>query len=157
MNIPAIRASEKAAILKTAKTRRYITPILCFFLFLILLLGANRKKNDSQGTSGNCCEQPSHKAKPSRSFNPPGVRGNPSMELPVNRIIDVDGVKLDDSGTCCDDSEGNLSFEGYISELRSCQGRMRTGVYRTSDLPSLIAVKSEKNKATENQYKATFV
>lgn len=80
------------------------------------------------------------------------------MELPVNRIIDVDGVKLEDSGTpSCDDSEGNLSFEGYISELRSCQGRMRTGVYRTSDLPSLIAVKSEKNKATENQYKATFV
>ncbi|XP_058694300.1 regulator of G-protein signaling 12 isoform X1 [Poecile atricapillus] len=120
--------------------------------------GANRKKNDSQGTSGNSCEQTSHKAKPSRSFNPPGVRGNPRTELPVNRIIDVDGVKLEDSGTrSCDDSEGNLSFEGYISELRSCQGRMRTGVYRTSDLPSLIAVKSEKNKATENQYKATFV
>lgn len=148
-------------MLKTAKTRRYI--ILLFYvlfvcLFLILLLGANRKKNDSQGTSGNCYEQTSLKAKPSRSFNPPGVRGNPRMELPVNRIIDVDGVKLEESGTrSCDDSEGNLSFEGYISELRSCQGRMRTGVYRTSDLPSLIAVKSEKNKATENQYKATFV
>jgi len=80
------------------------------------------------------------------------------MELPVNRIIDVDGVKLEGTGTrSCDDSEGNLSFEGYISELRSCQGRMRTGVYRTSDLPSLITVKSEKNKGTENQYKATFV
>lgn len=158
MNIPAtIRASEKAAILKTAKTRGYITLLFCVFLFLILLLGANRKKNYSQGTSGNSCEQTSHKAKPSRSFNAPGVRGNPGAELPVNRIIDVDGVKLDNSGTCCDDPEGNLSFEGYISELRSCQGRMRTGVYRTSDLPSLMAVKSEKNKATENQYKATFV
>ncbi|XP_041909704.1 regulator of G-protein signaling 12 isoform X5 [Corvus kubaryi] len=120
--------------------------------------GANRKKKDSQGTSGNSCEQTSHKAKPSRNFNPPGARGNPGTELPVNRIIDVDEVKLEDSGIrSCDDSEGNLSFEGYISELRSCQGRMRTGVYRTSDLPSLIAVKSEKNKATENQYKATFV
>ncbi|KAJ7419035.1 Regulator of G-protein signaling 12 [Willisornis vidua] len=120
--------------------------------------GANhRKKNDSQGTSGYSCEQNSHKAKPSRSFNPPDARRKPGTELPVNRIIDVDGVKLEDSGThSCDDSEGNLSFEGYISELRSCQGRMRTGVYRTSDLPSLIAVKSE-NKATENQYKATFV
>ncbi|XP_027498453.1 regulator of G-protein signaling 12 isoform X3 [Corapipo altera] len=119
--------------------------------------GANhRKKKDSQGTSGNSCEQTSHKAKTSRSFNAPGARGNPGTELPVNRIIDVDGVKLEDSGTrSCDDSEGNLSFEGYVSELRSCQGRMRTGVYRTSDLPSLIAVKSEKNKATE--YKATFV
>ncbi|XP_050193925.1 regulator of G-protein signaling 12 isoform X5 [Myiozetetes cayanensis] len=119
--------------------------------------GANhRKKKDSQGTSGNSCEQTCHKAKTSRSFSPPGARGNPGTELPVNRIIDVDGVKLEESGTrSCDDSEGNLSFEGYVSELRSCQGRMRTGVYRTSDLPSLIAVKSEKNKATE--YKATFV
>ncbi|XP_009469424.1 PREDICTED: regulator of G-protein signaling 12 [Nipponia nippon] len=120
--------------------------------------GANhRKKKDSQGASGNSCEQTSHKAKTSRSFNP-GARENPGTELPVNRIIDVDGVKLEDTGTrSCDDSEGNLSFEGYISELRSCQGRMRTGVYRTSDLPSLITVKSEKNKGTENQYKATFV
>ncbi|XP_075276531.1 regulator of G-protein signaling 12 isoform X1 [Opisthocomus hoazin] len=121
--------------------------------------GANhRKKKDSPATSGNSCEQTSHKAKTCRSFNPPGARENPGMELPVNRIIDVDGVKLEGTGTrSCDDSEGNLSFEGYISELRSCQGRMRTGVYRTSDLPSLITVKSEKNKGTENQYKATFV
>ncbi|GAB0188069.1 regulator of G-protein signaling 12 [Grus japonensis] len=118
--------------------------------------GANhRKKKDSQG---NSCEHTSHKVKTSRSFNLSGARENPSTELPVNRIIDVDGVKLDDTGTrSCGDSEGNLSFEGYISELRSCQGRMRTGVYRTSDLPSLITVKSEKNKGTENQYKATFV
>lgn len=128
-------------------------------MFLILLSGANhKKKTDSQGTSGNSCEQTSLKAKTSRSVNPPGVRDNPGKELPVNRIIDVDGVKLEDTGTrSCDESEGNLSFEGYVSELRSCQGRMRTGVYRTSDLPSLIAVKSEKNKGTENQYKATFV
>ncbi|XP_030347507.1 regulator of G-protein signaling 12 isoform X2 [Strigops habroptila] len=121
--------------------------------------GANhRKKKDSQGTSGNSCEQTSHKTKISRSFSPPAARDNPGTELPVNRIIDVDGVKLEDTGKrSCDDSEGNLSFEGYISELRSCQGRMRTGVYRTSDLPSLITVKSEKNKGTENQYKATFV
>ncbi|KAM4673616.1 regulator of G-protein signaling 12 isoform 3-T3 [Amazona ochrocephala] len=120
--------------------------------------GANhRKKRDSQGTSGNSCEQTSHKAKSSRSFSP-AARDSPGTELPANRIIDVDGVKLEDTGTrSCDDSEGNLSFEGYISELRSCQGRMRTGVYRTSDLPSLITVKSEKNKGTENQYKATFV
>ncbi|XP_051474552.1 regulator of G-protein signaling 12 isoform X1 [Apus apus] len=121
--------------------------------------GANHRKNrDSQETSGNSCEQTSHRVKTSRNFNPPGVRESPGRELPVNRIIDVDGVKLEDSGTrSCDDCEGNLSFEGYISELRSCQGRMRTGVYRTSDLPSLITVKSEKNKGTENQYKATFV
>ncbi|XP_048797374.1 regulator of G-protein signaling 12 isoform X1 [Lagopus muta] len=121
--------------------------------------GANHKKRkDSQGTSGNPGEQTSLKAKASRSINPAGVKESLGKELPVNRIIDVDGVKLEDTGTrSCDDSEGNLSLEGYISELRSCQGRMRTGVYRTSDLPSLIAVKSEKSKGTENQYKATFV
>ncbi|XP_067414988.1 regulator of G-protein signaling 12 isoform X1 [Emydura macquarii macquarii] len=117
----------------------------------------HRKKKDSPGATGNFCEQSSHKTKTNRSLN--GARDNlPTSDLPVNRIIDVDGLKLEDSGTrSCDDSEGNLSFEGCISELRSCQGRMRTGVYRTSDLPSLITVKSEKKKGAENQYKATFV
>ncbi|CAM5109826.1 unnamed protein product [Eretmochelys imbricata] len=116
----------------------------------------HRKKKDSPGAAGNFCEQSSHKTKTNRSLNPPGGRDN--LPTSVNRVIDVDGVKLEDSGTrSCDDSEGNLSFEGCISELRSCQGRMRTGVYRTSDLPSLITVKSEKNKGAENQYKATFV
>ncbi|XP_038256091.1 regulator of G-protein signaling 12 isoform X3 [Dermochelys coriacea] len=116
----------------------------------------HRKKKDSPGAAGNFCEQSSHKTKTNRSLNPPGGRDN--LPTSVNRVIDVDGVKLEDSGTrSCDDSEGNLSFEGCISELRSCQGRMRTGVYRTSDLPSLITVKSEKNKSAEKQYKATFV
>uniref|UniRef100_A0A8C3F819 RBD domain-containing protein n=1 Tax=Chrysemys picta bellii TaxID=8478 RepID=A0A8C3F819_CHRPI len=116
----------------------------------------HRKKKDSPGAAGNFCEQSSHKTKTNRSLNPLGGRDN--LPSSVNRIIDVDGVKLEDSGTrSCDDSEGNLSFEGCISELKSCQGRMRTGVYRTSDLPSLITVKSEKNKGAENQYKATFV
>nr|XP_014431561.1 regulator of G-protein signaling 12 isoform X4 [Pelodiscus sinensis] len=121
------------------------------------LTGMNhRKKKDSPGASGNFSEQSTHKTKTNRSLNPPGGRDyHPTF---VNRIIDVDGVKLEDSGTrSCDDSEGNLSFDGYISELRSCQGRMRTGVYRTSDLPSMITVKSEKNKSAEDQYKATFV
>lgn len=157
--LSATRASEEAAILETATTQEmHNSSVLCL-LFLILPLGANhRKKKDSQETSGNACKQTSHKAKASRTFNPPGVRENPGTELPVNRIIDVDGVKLEDTSTRSrDDSEGNLSIEVYISELRSCQGRMRTGVYRTSDLPSLITVKSEKNKSTENQYKATFV
>lgn len=118
----------------------------------------HRKKKDSLATAGHVCEQSSHKTKTNRSLKPPGARDNHAAELPVNRVIDVDGVKLEDNITqSCDDSEGNLSFEGYISELRSCQGRMRTGVYRTSDLPSLITVKTEKNKGAENQYKATFV
>ncbi|XP_051820946.1 regulator of G-protein signaling 12 isoform X2 [Antechinus flavipes] len=86
----------------------------------------------------------------------PGM--NAGSELPVNRIIDVDGVKGGTNSLMpSSESEGNLSFEGSISELRMCQGRTRTGVYRTSDLPSLLTVKSEKHKSTENQYKATFV
>lgn len=92
-----------------------------------------------------------------RGFNPGGVKKKTfRKELPVNRIIDVDGVApKSELKHSCDESEVNLSFES--SELKSCQGRMRTGVYRTSDLPSLIAVKSEKNKENENQCKATFV
>ncbi|KAM8808778.1 regulator of G-protein signaling 12 isoform 2-T2 [Eudromia elegans] len=122
--------------------------------------GANpKRRSSSQGAPGRAREQSPLHATPSRSASPPGAReGLPREQLPVNRIIDVDGVQLGDAGTrSCSDSDGNLSFEGYISELRSCQGRMRTGVYRTSDLPSLISVKSEKNKGTESQYKATFV
>ncbi|XP_067838543.1 regulator of G-protein signaling 12b isoform X2 [Heptranchias perlo] len=76
--------------------------------------------------------------------------------LPVNTIIDTDGVKSED-GARTEESDGNLSFEGYISELKCCQGRMRTGVYRMSELPSLISVKSERSKALEAQHKATFV
>ncbi|XP_068926805.1 regulator of G-protein signaling 12 isoform X3 [Petaurus breviceps papuanus] len=105
--------------------------------------------------SGNFCEQiprtPRHD-----SSSHPGI--NSGSELPVNRIIDVDGVKGGTNSLMpSSESDGNFSFEGSISELRMCQGRTRTGVYRTSDLPSLLTVKSEKHKSTENQYKATFV
>ncbi|XP_078071281.1 regulator of G-protein signaling 12-like [Mustelus asterias] len=77
--------------------------------------------------------------------------------LPVNKIIDIDGVKSEDAQARTEESEGNLSFEGCISELKSCQGRMRTGVYRMSELPSLITVKSERSKTLQAQHKATFV
>ncbi|RXM28278.1 Regulator of G-protein signaling 12 [Acipenser ruthenus] len=78
--------------------------------------------------------------------------------LPVNRTIDVDAVKLEDTSMKpSTDPDLNLSFEGYVSELRSCQGRMRTGVYKTSDLPSLFSVKNDKSKASETKYTATFV
>ncbi|XP_033891581.2 regulator of G-protein signaling 12-like isoform X1 [Acipenser ruthenus] len=78
--------------------------------------------------------------------------------LPVNRTIDVDAVKLEDTSLKpSTDPDLNLSFEGYVSELRSCQGRMRTGVYKTSDLPSLFSVKNDKSKASETKYTATFV
>ncbi|XP_041132865.1 regulator of G-protein signaling 12-like isoform X1 [Polyodon spathula] len=78
--------------------------------------------------------------------------------LLVNRIIDLDAVKLENTSLKpSTDPDLNLSFEGYVSELKSCQGRMRTGVYKTSDLPSLISVKTDKSKASVTKYKDTFV
>ncbi|XP_066576200.1 regulator of G-protein signaling 12b isoform X2 [Amia ocellicauda] len=96
--------------------------------------------------------------KRAHSLGSPTAHRPAAPPLPINRIIDVDGVRLEEASLkSCKDTELNLSFEGYVSELRSCQGRMRTGVYKTSDLPSLISAKSEKGKSSENQYKATFV
>uniref|UniRef100_A0A4W3JGM4 Regulator of G protein signaling 12 n=1 Tax=Callorhinchus milii TaxID=7868 RepID=A0A4W3JGM4_CALMI len=77
--------------------------------------------------------------------------------LPVNKIIDIDGVMLEDTIVRNEEPDGNLSFEGYISELKCSKGRMRTGVYRMSDLPSLITVKSERKNTSESPHKATFV
>ncbi|XP_060703293.1 hepatocyte growth factor activator-like [Hemiscyllium ocellatum] len=71
------------------------------------------------------------------------------VTLPVNKIIDIDGVKSENTRTATEESDGNLSFEGYISELKGCQGRMRTGVYRMSELPSLITAKSDKSGLTQ--------
>ncbi|XP_061439846.1 regulator of G-protein signaling 12 isoform X2 [Rhineura floridana] len=118
---------------------------------------SHRKKKDVQAAGGNLFEQSSKKT--SHKFNSGEVRGETFRnELPINRVIDVDGVAPEDSlEWSCSESEGNLSFEGCISELKSCRGRMRTGVYRTSDLPSLIVVKSENNKDNKIQFKATFV
>ncbi|XP_069797930.1 regulator of G-protein signaling 12b [Narcine bancroftii] len=79
------------------------------------------------------------------------------LGLPITKIIDIDGTKSGDTSTITEGSDGNLSFEGYISELKSCQGRMRTGVYQMSELPSLITVKSERSKTLEARHKATFV
>ncbi|XP_059500869.1 regulator of G-protein signaling 12b isoform X2 [Stegostoma tigrinum] len=79
------------------------------------------------------------------------------VTLPINKIIDIDGVKSEDTRAETDESDGNLSFEGYISELKGCQGRMRTGVYRMSELPSLMTVKRDRSKTLEAQHKATFV
>lgn len=118
---------------------------------------SNRQKAGVQVTGGMLNEQNCKKM--IRVLNPGGVKKKTfRKELPVNRIIDVDGVASKRGlKSSCDESEVNLSFESCNSELKSCQGRMRTGVYRTSDLPSLVAVKSEKNKENENQCKATFV
>ncbi|XP_072262612.1 regulator of G-protein signaling 12 isoform X2 [Pyxicephalus adspersus] len=77
--------------------------------------------------------------------------------LPPGRVIDVDGVKPGGRRNDSGDDVGNLSFEGYISELKTCKGRMRTGVYRTSDLPAMVTAKTDRNKESDTKYKATFV
>ncbi|KAM4809575.1 regulator of G-protein signaling 12 [Rhinophrynus dorsalis] len=93
-----------------------------------------------------------------KDYTPVDRHNRSGHVLPGSGIIDVDGVKQERrKQLSTDDLEGNLSFEGYISELKSCKGRMRTGVYRTSDLPSMVTAKSERNKESDNGYKATFV
>ncbi|XP_077333995.1 regulator of G-protein signaling 12 isoform X2 [Lithobates pipiens] len=83
---------------------------------------------------------------------------NPSTRLlPAGRVIDVDGVKPSTRRKDSGDDVGNLSFEGYVSELKTCKGRMRTGVYKTSDLPAMVTAKTERNKEPDTKYKATFV
>ncbi|KAM5192512.1 regulator of G-protein signaling 12-like isoform 2-T2 [Mantella aurantiaca] len=80
-----------------------------------------------------------------------------SCLLPAGRVIDVDGVKPNTRRNDSGEDVANLSFEGYISELKTCKGRMRTGVYRTSDLPAMVTAKTERNKESDSKYKATFV
>ncbi|KAM8940072.1 regulator of G-protein signaling 12 isoform 1-T1 [Pelodytes ibericus] len=117
----------------------------------------NRGKKKSR-SSENVWEQTAVNTKDSTALKAADRCSRPKNSLPSSRIIDVDEVK---DGVrrqySREDTEGNLSFEGYVSELRSCKGRMRTGVYRTSDLPSMVKAKSEKNKESDSTYKATFV
>lgn len=126
--------------------------------FLVLFLGVAHKQKTSVHVIGGSLHEPSSK-ETNQGVSSGRIRKKTFRnELPVNGIVDVDRLAQEDVlGRSCDDSEGGLSFEGYMSELKACQGRMRTGVYRTSELPSLIAAKHEKNKDGEKQYKATFV
>nr|XP_060633995.1 regulator of G-protein signaling 12 isoform X2 [Anolis sagrei ordinatus] len=113
-----------------------------------------KQKRDVQVSGENVYEE-SSKNKGS-DFNPGGVRKK--FFRNVNHIIDVDDVGREDGlGRTCNESKDNLGFEGCIAELKSSQGRLRTGVCRTADLPSLTGVKSEKKKDDDNQCKATFV
>ncbi|XP_060102132.1 regulator of G-protein signaling 12 isoform X2 [Heteronotia binoei] len=122
----------------------------------ILLTGVTQKQKTSVHVTGGTLHEPKEN---NPGLNLGRIRKKPfRSDLPVNGIIDVDRIAPEDGlGRSCDESEGALSFEGYVSELKSCQGRMRAGVYRTSELPSLIAVKNEKKQGDEKQHKATFV
>lgn len=120
-------------------------------LFFYSLLGKRDKKKSLSRSTESFWEQSTDnsKGKVANQCN------TSKCLLPAGRVFDVDGVKprRNDSG----DDVANLSFEGYISELKTCKGRMRTGVYRTSDLPAMVTAKTERNKESDTKYKATFV
>lgn len=122
-------------------------------LFFYLLLGNRDKKKSLSRSTENFWEQ-----SPDNSKGKVANQCNTSKcLLPAGRVFDVDGVKRSTRRNDSGDDVANLSFEGYISELKTCKGRMRTGVYRTSDLPAMVTAKTERNKESDTKYKATFV
>ncbi|XP_073503699.1 regulator of G-protein signaling 12 isoform X3 [Phyllobates terribilis] len=111
----------------------------------------DRKKKLSRSTESFWEHSPDIKDKPI-------IRCNSSVHRPqAGRVIDVDEVKHTPKKHNSREDMGNLSFEGYISELKSCKGRTRTGVCRTSDLPPMVTAKTERSKDSDTKYKATFV
>ncbi|XP_069833458.1 regulator of G-protein signaling 12 [Dendropsophus ebraccatus] len=111
----------------------------------------DRKKKLSRSTESFWEQSPDLKGKSV-------TRCNSSVHRPqASRVIDVDGIRQTPRKHDSGEDIGNLSFEGYIAELKSCKGRTRTGVCRTSDLPSMVTAKTERNKEAEVNYKATFV
>lgn len=145
---------ERVKLNSLMQANKYYLPLS----FLISFLGGTHKQKTSVHVTGSTLHEPSSKEM-NQGLNSGRIRKKPLRnEHSVNGIIDVDRIAQEDGlGGSCEESEGGLSFEGYVSELKSCQGRMRTGVYRTSELPSLITVKNEKSKDDEKRYKATFV
>ncbi|KAJ8336111.1 hypothetical protein SKAU_G00394540 [Synaphobranchus kaupii] len=82
---------------------------------------------------------------------PPRPRAWGVSAPPSKGIIDVDAVRLEDPQRAGGDVD--LGLPG----LRGRRGRTRNGVYETSGLPSLVAVKPQKASAAKNKHKATFV
>ncbi|KAM4707679.1 regulator of G-protein signaling 12 [Discoglossus pictus] len=118
---------------------------------------SGKKKPLSRSTEGFWENSPAS-SKDNKQLKSSDRHNRSANPLPASRIIDVDVVKQESrKQSSREDLEGNTSFDGYISELKSCKGRMRTGVYRTSDLPSMVTAKNEKSKDSDNTYKATFV
>ncbi|KAL4640283.1 regulator of G-protein signaling 12 isoform X2 [Arapaima gigas] len=83
----------------------------------------------------------------------PGVQDKPPA--PANGIIDVDGVCLE--VISAKDVEPERDLGDSVSKLSSRQGRLRTGVYETSDLPSMVTARADFCRGEKNKYKATFV
>ncbi|KAK2909060.1 hypothetical protein Q8A67_004897 [Cirrhinus molitorella] len=70
---------------------------------------------------------------------PPRVRGGSKRApLHVRGALDVDGIRCDDLGA----PNGELGgLERVVGDLKTSKGRMRRGVYQTSDQPEQLPVK----------------
>ncbi|XP_053314205.1 regulator of G-protein signaling 12 isoform X2 [Spea bombifrons] len=120
--------------------------------------GSSGKKKSLSRSSESFWDQAADRSMDDKTLRPADRSNRSGNPLPSSKIIDVDEVKEGARRRYSkEDAEGNLSFEGYMSELRSCKGRMRTGVYRTSDLPSMVTTMNEQHKEPDTAYKATFV
>ncbi|XP_023665191.1 regulator of G-protein signaling 12 isoform X1 [Paramormyrops kingsleyae] len=71
-------------------------------------------------------------------------KGASSPALPAGRVIDVDGVRLEDASDRSPDP--SLCLGGLMPDLRGCQGRTRSGMYQSSDLSPLLSVRAEESR-----------
>ena len=76
----------------------------------------------------------------------------------AGRVLDVDRVTSQAQGRRQRGTELGPGLEGMAGDLQGRRARMRTGVYQTSNLPSLLPVKAQQDsQADKGKPKATFV
>uniref|UniRef100_A0A8C2PNN2 Regulator of G protein signaling 12b n=1 Tax=Cyprinus carpio TaxID=7962 RepID=A0A8C2PNN2_CYPCA len=98
-------------------------------------------KNERRHRERTSVSKYSHRRAPSAPPPPPPprVRGaSKRAPLHVRGALDVDGIRCDDLGG----RNGELGdLERVVGDLKTSKGRMRTGVYQTSDQAELLPVK----------------
>ncbi|XP_023685445.1 regulator of G-protein signaling 12b isoform X3 [Paramormyrops kingsleyae] len=113
------------------------------------------RDRDRDRERGRTSKKVHRRASSSGRLPPPESRDK--LSLAANRIIDVDGVRLEEAPLGKVGSHLSRSLEGCVSELQGCQGRTRTGVCQPSGLPAMISAQASDSKAGKNKYRATFV
>ncbi|KAG5286269.1 hypothetical protein AALO_G00012910 [Alosa alosa] len=106
---------------------------------------------------------PSVPPPPAGAAPPPPPRAR-SRERPrkisssAGRALDVDRVHSEPRGRRPRDAGLGPGMDRVVGDLQSRRGRMRTGVYQTSNLPSLLPVRAQQDsQADKGKPKATFV
>uniref|UniRef100_A0A673IFS3 Regulator of G-protein signaling 12-like n=1 Tax=Sinocyclocheilus rhinocerous TaxID=307959 RepID=A0A673IFS3_9TELE len=98
-------------------------------------------KNERRQRERTSVSKYSHRRVPSAPPPPPPPRvrgGSKRPPLRVRGALDVDGIRCDDLGG----RNGELGdLERVVGDLKTSKGRMRTGVYQTSDRAELLPVK----------------